>query len=34
MKEIRINLTNVSEEDIIELRKYLENNCWDFDEVI
>jgi len=28
--EIKINLKNVSKEEIEELKKYLEKNCWDW----
>jgi len=28
--EIKINLKNVSKEEIEELKKYLEENCWDW----
>ena len=28
--KIEINLKNVSEEEIEELKKYLEENCWDW----
>jgi len=28
--EIEINLKNVSKEEIEELKKYLEENCWDW----
>ena len=35
MKEIiiKINLKNVSREEIEELKKYLEDNCWMWKEV-
>jgi|TARA_E500000305_G_scaffold43129_1_gene33394 hypothetical protein len=29
-KTIKINLKNVSREEIEELKKYLEDNCWDW----
>tara|TARA_R100001591_G_scaffold83608_2_gene90085 strand:- start:617 stop:736 length:120 start_codon:yes stop_codon:yes gene_type:complete len=33
-KIIKINIKNVSREEIKQLKKYLEENCWDWEVVI